>query len=151
RDIVDLAQIERHERQRALPCLFGLRDRRGDLVALAARERDRVIAGGGELLRDGKAEPAAAAGDQHVARVLGDVVGSSRGSTAGHTLWRLLRRILGRMLRRILGSILGSTLGRTLGRTLERILGRTSGLACNHELPLLAPLTAQPRLLIGDA
>src|SRR5215472_4337166 len=69
-DVVELAEIERHERKCPPPFLLGVRNRRCDLLALAARERDGLIAGGAKLLRDSEAEPAAAAGDEHAARRL---------------------------------------------------------------------------------
>ena len=73
-DIVDLAEIERHERQSALPGLSACAIAAATSLVSRARQRDRVIAGGGKSLRDGKAEPAAAAGHHHAARVLGRVV-----------------------------------------------------------------------------
>jgi hypothetical protein len=56
--------------------------------AIAARERDCVIAGPSKLLRNGKAEPAAAAGDEHPARFVG--------CSVGHTLGRGHARAIGR-------------------------------------------------------
>jgi hypothetical protein len=65
RNIVDLAEIERHKVQRTPSSALGLCDCRDDLAILRPRYGDCLIVGGGELLRDGKAETSAAAGHKH--------------------------------------------------------------------------------------
>lgn len=60
RNFIDLAKIKRHKMERTLPCLFGDRDRGGDVLAPVPRDRDHAVASSGKLLCDCKAQSATA-------------------------------------------------------------------------------------------
>src|SRR5580700_7995217 len=64
-DCIDLAEVERFEMKSAF-AVPEFADGILELVALAPRHADDVVAGGGEFSRDCKADAAACAGDENV-------------------------------------------------------------------------------------
>src|SRR5262249_59740309 len=60
-DVVEVAEVERHEVQRALVRALRLLHGRADLVVSLSGDRDGAITLASELARDAEAEPAAAA------------------------------------------------------------------------------------------
>ena len=67
----DLAEVERHEMDRALSFVLGMGHGRSQILVFLPRYRDRAITGGCKFLRDAEAEAAAAAGHEHAARRFG--------------------------------------------------------------------------------
>ena len=55
RNLADLAEVERHEMQRAVLGPLGLGDGVGDGLGLLPRQSDHIIAGAGQLAGDAEA------------------------------------------------------------------------------------------------